>query len=82
MLKFIPAETGYIDTAICGVNDFEAHSKISVNGAGAGSIAEPVQLSKIFLCTLCTELCAVEDCQKDLELTRCRLFRGGFFLRV
>ena len=36
------------------------------------------RLSKTFLCTLCTELSAVDHCQRDPEWTRCRRLRGCF----
>ena len=44
--------------------------------------AEAAWLSKIVLFTLCTELCAADQCWRDLEWTRCRLLCGGFFVRV
>ena len=41
-------------------------------------VAEAARLSKMFFCTLCTELWAVDHCQRDLEWTRCRPLRGCF----
>ena len=53
-------------------------AKFRLTGLPVHRAAEAAPLSKIFLCTLCTELCAVDRCRRDLEWTRCCLLRGCF----